>query len=402
MGKRLIEKRLMVFITVVLVMASLSGCAKKAGNSNPDEVKTKAEQLKEQKEIVTAINDKHNQYNAYRISKEKENVIQQLDLEGNSIGTFEITEEQKGISIQNIASVTNEEIMYLLDKEDKFELWTIPLKQKKNKDVVQTEKKRFLFSTKDNIDIVYANANYIAYKENLNYTEFDRKQQKNILANASDKKCSYCQPDNFQIQTTWLENRNDDGMVFLAKNVGEDQYPQNIYIHKVGSGKVNKIADTYLAKNHTIDIAYSNDKIYYTGLIKSWKKEKSSWNIWCYDCKTKRNDSLVQEKDIKDTGSFSKIDALFINKDELWMETENEKQKFLYCSITSDNSSFDPPVTNAAKLNQYLASLKKKNQYISVVTIENNQCIIKADHATGCRFYCYDIKKDKERWRFCK
>lgn len=392
------EKRMITLIMLIVIMFSLFGCDIQDKNRSFDKLKTETDESKEKNKIITALNNKHNQYNAYRICEENENTIQQLNLEGKLIHTFEIAKGQKGITLLKIAYVTNEEIIYILDKDDKFELWTIPLIQNNNKDEVQTEKKKLIFRTIDTIDVLYADTNYIAYIENWNYAEFDRTQQKKILINTDSKKSSYCQPNNFNIQVMQSGNRNVDGKILLAKNVGKDQYPRNIYVHKVGSGKVDKIAGTYTSKNCSINIVSFDDKIYYTGLIKNWRNEKQSWDIWCYDCKTDRNYCIVQEKHIKDTATFLGIDALYINNSEIWFETGNEKCKFLYYPLMSGENQLESKIRKATKLNQYIYSLKNSKMDITVLNMNNNQCIIMENNASNFKFYCYDIKNEKECW----
>lgn len=393
MGKRTVK-----LIMLIIVMFSLLGCDIQDQNLELGKSKIETNEVKENNKIITTLNNKYNQYNAYRICEENEDAIQQLDLEGNPVRTFEITKGQKGVTLLKIAYVTNEEILYVLDRDDTVELWTIPLIQNSNQDEVQTEKKKLIFRTIDVIEVLYADANYIAYKENLNYAEFDRTQQKTILINVDSKKSSYCQPDNFNIHDARSCNGNVDGVILMAKNVGKNQYPKNIYVHKVGSGKVDKIADTYTSKNNTIDMVIMNDKIYYTGLIKSWRNEKQLWDIWCYDCKENKGYCIVQEKRIKDMVSFSQIDALFINNDEIWIETENEKQKFLYCPLVSDDKKLDFSIKKATKLNRYIYSLQSSSVDIIVMNIHNNQCIIMESNASGFKYYCYDMKSEKECW----
>lgn len=392
------KKKMMTRIMLIIVMFSLCGCSIQDKNHGFDELK-KTDESKEKNKIITALNYKHNQYNAYCICEENENAIQQLNLEGKPIHTFEITKGQKGMTLLKIAYVTNEEIIYILDKDDKCELWTIPLIQNNNKDEVQVEKNKLIFRTTDIIDVLYADTDYIAYKENLNYAEFERTQQKKILINADSKKSSYCQPNNFNIQVVQSGNKNADGMILLAKNVGKNQYPLNIYVHKVGSGKVDKIAVTYTSKNRTITLASLNDKVYYTGLIKNWRNEKQSWDIWCYDCNTNRSHCIVPEKYIKDKVSFSRIDTLFINSNEIWIETENKKCKFLFSPLVSDENQSEFTIEKATKLNQYIYSFKNRSMDITVLSINNNRCVIMESNASNFKFYCYDIKNGIECWK---
>ena len=304
-------------IMLVMAMISLCGCYKKDENRTFDEIKRETGSSNEKNEIITALNNKHNQYNAYCICEENEYAIQQLTLAGQTVNTFEVTKKEKGIALLEIAYVTDEEILYILDKDDKCELWSIPLVHHNNKEHVQTQKKKLLFRTTNLMNVLYADAEYIAYKENLHYAEYDRIHQKKVLINEKKKKDSYSQPDSFIINNMELGNRNVDGMILLAKNVGENQYPKNIYVHKVGSGKVKKIANTYISKNWSIELVYSDNMIYYTGLKKDWRNEEQSWQICCYDCKSNSNNCIIEENQLKDTVSFSKIDALFLNYNEL-------------------------------------------------------------------------------------
>lgn len=385
---------------LVMVMISLCGCDIKDKSHVFDESKKETGSSNEGNKIITALNNKHNQSNAYCISEEDENAIQQLTLAGQIVNTFEVTKKDRDITLLEIAYVTDEEILYILDKDDTCELWSIPLAHYKNKEHVQTSKKKLIFRTTNIMNVLYVDTEYIAYEENLHYAEYDRIHQKKILVNNERKKDSYCQPDVFIIEDTELGNKNIDGMILLAKNAGEDQYPGNIYVHKVGSGKVKKIADTYLSKNWTIKLVYSNNKIYYTGLKKDWRNEEQSWDIWCYDCKSNSNYCILEEKQIKDTVSFSQIAALFINNNEIWIEMENEKCRFLYFSIVLAKKQSDSIIKKATKLNQYLYSLKNKKMDITILNIGNNRCIIEESNANDSQFHCYDIKQERECWTF--
>lgn len=342
------KKRGMTFLMMILVMFSLAGCGTQEKKQPSDRIKTETNEPQQADTRTTVLKNKHNQYNAYRICGE--NAIQQLDLEGNLVHTFEIT---KGSDLLEIACVANEEILYLLDSGDQVELWSIPLTQKDSTDEVQVEEKKFIFRTQNMINILYADRDYIAYKELSAYKEFDRTKQKKMVINVDHKEISYCQPDNFNIQAVQSENQDDDGTILLAKNVGEDQYPKNIYVHKVGSGKVDRVAQTYTSKDHMVSIAYSEDKIYYTGLVKNWRNEKQSWDIWCYDCRTNKSYCMVLEKQMKATASFSEIVALYINDHEIWIETANKKSKYLHCPLVPENESADLQIKKAEKMNQH-------------------------------------------------
>lgn len=77
-------------------MFSLFGCGIQEKNHRFNELEAQRDESGEKNEIITALNNKHNQYNAYRICEENENTIQQLNLEGKPVHTFEITKGQKG------------------------------------------------------------------------------------------------------------------------------------------------------------------------------------------------------------------------------------------------------------------------------------------------------------------
>lgn len=396
-------KRKVILIMLVMVVVSLCSCDTKDEDHVFDEIERETDSSNEKNEIITALNNKHNQYNAYRICDENECAIEQLTLAGQTVNTFEVSKKE---TLRNIAYVTDEEILYILEKDDKDELWSIPLVHYNNEEYVQPEKKKFLFRTEELMDILYADSKYIAYseyidyKEDVEYAEYDRIHQKKILVNAERKNFSYSQPNSFIIPDMELDNRNVDGMILLAKNKGKDQYPENIYVHKVGSGKVKKIADTYISKHWNIILVYSDNRIYYTGLKKDWRKEEQSWSIWCYDCKSNSNYCIIEEKQLKDKVSFSKISALFLNYDELWIEIENEKYSYLYCPIVSHEKQSEAVIKTATKLNQYIDSLDNENKNILVLNIGNNQCIVWESDGSVSKIHCYDIKNARECWLF--
>lgn len=341
----------------------------------------------------------HNKYNAYRICEEDEYAIQQLTLTGEVVNTYELMKKEKGVTLLGVAYVTDEEILYILDKDNKCELWEVPLVHYNNKEYVQTAKKRLLFRTSNIIKVLYADAKYIAYKEGLHYNEYNRIHQRNILINDERKKEFYSQPDSFVIHNTELGDRNVNGIVLLSKNVGVNQYPENIYVHKVGSGKVKKIADTYTSIKWSIVLFCSDNRIYYTGLKKDWRT-KQSWDVWCYDCKTNSNYCIIEEKQMEDIASFSTINALFLNQNELWIEIENKKCKFMYCSIASLEKESEFVIKKPTKLNQYMYSLYNENKDIFTVRIGNNQCLVEEICENYSKLRCYDIKGESECWLF--
>lgn len=68
---------------------------------------------------------------------------------------------------------------------------------------------------------------------------------------------------------------------------------------------------------------------------KDWRNEAQLWDIWCYDCKSNSNYYIIEEKQLKETVLFSRIAALFLNHNELWIEIENEECSFLYYPFLS-------------------------------------------------------------------
>lgn len=385
----------LTLIMLVIAMVSLC-CGIKDENQILDEVKRETGSSKEKNEIITVLNNKCNRYNAYCVCEENENAIQQLTLAGKTVNTFEVTKEEKDTTLLDIAYVMDEEILYILDKDDKCELWSIPFVHQNNKQQMQIKKRKLLFRTTDTMKVLYADTDYIAYEENLHYAEYDRIHQKKVQINEDSKKSSYCQPYSFINDNVKSGNRNVDGMILLAKNVGKDQYPINMYVHKVGSKKVKKIANTYISKNWTVKLVSSNNKIYYTGLKKDWRDEKQSWDIWCYDCKSNSNYCMIEEKQLKNTVSFSEIAALFINNNEIWIELKNEKCRFLYYPFVSAKKQSESIIKKATKLNQYIYSFKNKNMDITILNLGNNQCIIEESNASDSKFHYYDIKNERE------
>ncbi len=387
-----------LLIMVVMLMISLCGCGIKDENHVFNEKKEIASSS-EENEIITALSNMHNHYNAYRTC-EDEHAIQQLTLTGQVVNTYELIQKDKKITLLGVAYVTEEEIFYLLDKDNQCELWGIPLGHNNNKEYVQTEKKKLLFRTSNIVEILYADAEYIAYKEGLHYKEYDRVHQRNIVINHKRNKDLYSQPDSFVIHNAGSGNRNVNEMILLSKYMGANQYSQNIYVHKVGTGKVKKIANTYTSKNCSIILACSDNKIYYTGLNEDWRSNAQSWDVWCYHCKTHRNYRVIREKQLEDITSFSEIVALYLNQNELWIEMENEKNRYLYCSFTSCGKQSEYEVKKPTQLNQYRYSIYNENKDILTVRIENNQCIIEEICANCSKFHCFNIKGASESWTF--
>ena len=59
------------------------------------------------------------------------------------------------------------------------------------------------------------------------------------------------------------------------------------------------------------------------------------------------------------------------------------------------NESAGLQIKKADKLNQYLVSLQEKGKDISVLNIENDQCVLEEINAGNSKYYCYDIAKEK-------
>ena len=89
-------KRTMKLIMLIIVMFSLLGCDIQDQNLELGKSKIETNEVKENNKIITTLNNKHNQYNAYRICEENEDAIQQLDLEGNPVRTWRNIKRQEG------------------------------------------------------------------------------------------------------------------------------------------------------------------------------------------------------------------------------------------------------------------------------------------------------------------
>lgn len=381
-------------IMLVIVTITLCSCSMKDENYVLNENKIAV--LNEKKEIITALNNMHNQYNAYRICEEDGYVVQQLTLKGKIKKTYRLMSKDKKITMLGVAYVTNKEIFYILDKNCKCELWVIPLEHNK-KESVLTKKKRLLFRTSNVIKVLYADDDYIGYKEGWRYKEYNRNLQKKISMNDERKKESYSQPDSFIIHSTELGDKNVNGMIVLSKNTGVNNYPKNIYLHKIGSGKVKKIADTATSIKWSIVLFCSDNRIYYTG-IKKERINTQSWDIWCYDFGTNSNFCLLEEKQLKDAASFSEIINIFLNKNELWIETDNEKCKFMYFPIELNEKQSETSIRKSIELNKHMFSLYNENKDIIIVRIGEDQCLIEQLCENFVRIRCFDINEEGEIW----
>lgn len=115
----------------VMVTITLCSCSMKDENRVLNENKIVI--LNEKKEIITVLNNMHNQYNAYRICEEDGYVVQQLTLKGRIEKTYKLMSKDKKITMLGIAYVTDKEIFYILDKNCKCELWVLPLENYNDK-----------------------------------------------------------------------------------------------------------------------------------------------------------------------------------------------------------------------------------------------------------------------------
>ena len=107
---------------------------------------------------------------------------------------------------------------------------------------------------------------------------------------------------------------------------------------------------------------------------------------------------MQEEKQLKDAASFSEITGIFLNKNELWIETDNEKCKFMYFPIELNEKQIRSFNQKCMELNKYMYSLYNENKDLIIVRIGEDQCLIEQLCENFVRIRCFDINEGNEIW----
>lgn len=184
------------------------------------------------------------------------------------------------------------------------------------------------------ICVEYADSQYILYstQEPAYYREYDRREKKKVPLDPSHPKAKW-HPRSDSIT-------GDGGKtVFCSFERSKEQYPEGIYVHETGSGKVEKINVCYGSKWTQFHGTVSDNRLLYTELLQEPQVlGRVSYDIWCYDVETGKNQILLPEKKWREFADGMEFQELWADGDRLYIEVfeENDVDSFTVfsCSLT--------------------------------------------------------------------
>ncbi len=252
----------------------------------------------------------------YRGRQSGGTVIEQMDFHGKMIKEWELdlhTDiKNPGVDVE----LVDDGMIYFsvfgmmdeMDDEDsRVELWQVPLLQDGESEELSAVGAEKIFMENGWLEIYFINRDYICYYINGFYREYDRKTGKEIpVEKRSDRK--YCTPEMHGHELVSMAYSDLRGkFVFLASagKTGEE-YPAGFYIHRVGSGRVEKLQDTIYSKYLILPYGcFGEDRCYYTFMGEmegngvfdpvSYGKQE----IWSYAYESGEKTCMITKKDIR-------------------------------------------------------------------------------------------------------
>lgn len=406
----------MLAIIMILAMA-VSLCACKRGNESADDnsafgntasgsaIEEVSKYSLDEIRSVTPLLYLHNSRNAYRVYNGSRSEIQQLSFEGRVLSTITVPEPstvdeelEMGLTIQK---VTDSEILFSVDKDnDEEELWSIPVKRDGGAtDQPQIDQAEKILSVEADLSILYVDEQYISYVAYedfcTRYKEYDRIQRKNIVIAGNDTKFEYYFPGTHGDARDWYGEINLHTVLLTKSGKTQDCYPYNLYVHQVGSEKVKKIATDYATKYYGSSMTSSGDRIYFTGINKSVYKNKMKWDIWCYDCVTKKKKKLYTEKQLRQIFHFTELGQLYLDDETLYIYAYGKKKECVIgCPVSEDGVP-----QKADVINDYISGLsKEENDGATIEAIRYQKCFVSVwdDEKDDDTYRCYDLIKKEE------
>ncbi len=322
--------------------------------------------------------------------------IVQCDLDEKELQKFEmpsVDEKNKDEEIESLY-VTDEEILYTVycsdDKSGEYgfymQVCSVPIRQDENGEQLLVEQTEKLLQADDGMWVMYADKEVIAYSpgvdDTLPYYEYDRVNKKQIPISKGDKDEYYTLP--LGKYGSWGGDCYET--VLLAKyeknETSEDTDDHGIYAHKVGSQEIQKVATHYIDRySGGLHVAAVEGRVYYTCIHDSYtdkdeNTDKYSYDIWCYDSATGKNNVLVSEEEIKKIEpEFTYITNLFADGNSLYAHGIAETKKeacFVIC--ISQNADGKVEMEPEKELSQVLNSAGDGYGFAYIKDIIGGRC----------------------------
>lgn len=358
--------------------------------------------------------------NSRFLYKEKMGKIEQRDLEGKVIQSFSVPgldtggtydEDEAGFEIE---WVSDREILYNLYRERESEdsvpeLWCVPLKDTKEGEVLNLAGAEKLSEEQPeaayDIFVEYADSQCVLYStyEPAYYVEYDRREKKKVPLDSSHPNAKW-----YPLSGS-ITGEAAGKTVMCSLERSKEQYPEGIYVHEAGSGKVEKINECHGSRWTQFHGTVSDNSILYTELLQEPQVlGKVSYDIWCYDGETGKNKILLPEKEWREFAGSLEFQQLWADGDRLYIEVFDEKDgdKFTIfsCSLADGKG-----LRWEEELNRYLHSYDD----VYIIGIEAGRCFYEAGDydkdgvAVIEDRYCYRFssgenkkieKNDAENW----
>lgn len=362
-----------------------------SGAAVEEEKKTNENQKwNEIQQMVTDVCPYHNSRCVY--IEGDDNKLEQRTLEGKKLQAFSVPGLEKENDDWDIEAVTDQEILYSVkgsddDPKNFSELWSVPLEETSGKESLVPERAEKILEGK-NVNVIYADSDYIAIQSDASgYFDYDREKKEKIAVDMADSGQVYDTADEYVVK----QGMGTSDTILLSKRL--ERYELcDLYVHKVGSGKVKKIHDV---QNEDEDELYelTNDYVYFD----NWIFYCLGKEVWCYDVKQEEKQRLLTE---------DMLSSLWQEDPEGYIENiyVDSKKLYIEVNILDGVKRFSCPWRPGEKkeckwekgLDMCLGECGKLN--VEVETIQSGRCFYTLDPDTDDVIrYCYDLERETDQ-----
>lgn len=326
----------------------------------------------------------------------------------------------KGVENVGIWRVNDKEILYVDDRGEQYELWSIPLKKDADGAVPQVDEAEKILTDENDIVDVYANDDYIVYMSDRwfgIYNEYDRGQKKRIPVDRAGKRTFVTYTGENILSVI------GGGYILLGEafessdqNFDDGETSKGVYIHKIGSGRVAKIGDgDWFLSNvgYVAGARTSGEKFFFGGVGKKVDVSKDEYdyddedskNVWVYDVSTGKKERYISEEQFMQCIKESKIpfdeelnslilQQIYIDSGKLYVMCSTNSDFF----IVSRELEGDSKLQCDEKLYKFLNEEIDLSRYrISKTEIIDGKLLVtceeKGEGNDGVISKCYDLAK---------
>lgn len=358
-----------------------------SGAAVEEEKKTNENQKwNEIQQMVTDVCPYHNSRCVY--IEGDDNKLEQRTLEGKKLQAFSVPGLEKENDDWDIEAVTDQEILYSVkgsddDPKNFSELWSVPLEETSGKESLVPERAEKILEGK-NVNVIYADSDYIAIQSDASgYFDYDREKKKKTAVDMADSGQVYDTADEYVVK----QGMGTSDTILLSKRL--ERYELcDLYVHKVGSGKVKKIHDV---QNEDEDELYelTNDYVYFD----NWIFYCLGKEVWCYDVKQEEKQRLLTEDMLsslwqEDPEGY--IENIYVDSKKLYIEAHTlDGRKVFSCP-------WRPGEKRECKWEKGLdMCLGEYGENVEVETIQSGRCFYTLDPDTDNEIrYCYDLERE--------